>query len=234
MKLTTLNLFGRFNNWPMRREEIVHYLSSVEADIVFFQEVVYLPDESPYAQVTELNDALTYPYEQSAVTRLQTSELYSEHREGQGIISKFPIIKSETLVLRQHPHDHLQRIVQFIDVQVNDQIVKFANVQFAELPFHAVIHFEELLDILRARNEQRIIVGDFNIPNIDVPLYAKFWQQDYISSSATPYISYPSLETRIDYVLIPKTYAFGDITLSGDTLSDHRALTTDVSLSKET
>lgn len=233
MKLSTLNLFGRFDNWPTRRKKIIHYLSDIDADVVFFQEVVYLPDESPYTQVTELNDTLAYPYEHTAVTRLQTSEVYSEHREGQGILSKFPIVKSETLVLRQHPHDHLQRIVQLVDIQVNDQIVKFANVQFAELPIHAGIHFEELLDILRSRHEQRIIVGDFNIPNIDLPLYTKLWQKDYTSSSATPYISYPLFETCIDYILIPKLYTFDDITVSPDGLSDHRAVTANITLRNE-
>lgn len=232
MRITTLNLFGYFDDWQSRQKNIVQYLSNADADIVFFQEVVYLPDKSTYTQVSELGKALTYPYEHIAVTRLQTSTEHSEYREGLSLLSNHPIIKSETLVLRQDPEDHLQRIVQLVDVKIGEEIVMFANVQFAELPRHAATHLQELLEILHSRHEQRIIVGDFNIPNIDIPLYAQLWQQDYISSSATPYISYPSLDTRLDYVLLPKTYAFVETTLSDDTLSDHRALTVEVTLSK--
>ena len=230
MKITTLNLFGRFDDWQSRQKNIIQYLSSADADIIFFQEVVYLPDESAYTQVTDINKTLAYPYEHIAVTRLQTSLQYSEHREGQGLLSKYPIIKSETLVLRQNPEDHLQRIVQLVDIKVGVEIVKFANVQFAELPRHAGNHLQELLEILHSRGEHRIILGDFNIPNIDIPLYAQLWRHDYRSSSATPYISYPSLETRLDYILLPKAYTFTETTLSGDTLSDHRALTAGVAL----
>lgn len=232
MRITTLNLFGRFDDWQSREKNITQYLSGVDADVIFFQEVVYLPDESAYTQVSELNQTLAYPYEHIAVTRLQTSVEHSEHREGQGLLSKHPIIKSETLVLRQNPEDHLQRIVQLVDVKVGEEIVKFANVQFAELPRHAGNHLQELLEILHSRHEHRIILGDFNIPNIDIPLYAQLWHEDYVSSSATPYISYPSLETRLDYILLPKAYTFTETTLSDDTLSDHRAVTVDVTHSQ--
>lgn len=230
MNITSLNLFGRMDNWPDRQTRIIDYLDRAAPDIAFFQEVVYLPDVSPTTQVTELNAILGYPYEHIAVTRLQTSDTYSEYREGQGILSKYPIVKSETLVLRQHPEDHLQRIVQLVDVDYHGVIVQFANIQFAELPRHAGIHFKELIDILRARDESRIILGDFNIPNIDIQVFRQLWEADYISSSATPYISYPLMDTRVDYILLPKAFAFEAITVSSEGLSDHLALSATVTI----
>jgi endonuclease/exonuclease/phosphatase family metal-dependent hydrolase len=229
MIITSLNLFGRFDNWSRRRTNILSYINDTEPDLMFFQEVVYLPEASPLTQVTDLNKRLEYPYyEHIAVTRLQTSDTYSEYREGLGILSKFPVLKSETLVLRQDPRDHLQRIVQLFDIDYHGYTVKFVNVHFSEHQELAALHLVELFDILASRHERRIIVGDFNIP--DLEKYAELWQHDYSASSGEPYVSYPSLKSRIDYILMPKSDAFIDITVSDDGLSDHRALTADIRL----
>lgn len=229
MIITSLNLFGRFDNWPKRRRNIVSYITDVEPDLLFFQEVVYLPDASPITQVSDISKRLERPYyEHIAVTRLQTNNKYSEYREGLGILSKFPVLKSEVLVLRQHENDHLQRIVQLFDIDYYGYTVKYANVHFSEHHDLAMIHLRELFEILHSRHERRIIVGDFNIPNLES--CADIWQHDYTASSGESYISYPSLKTRIDYILMPKSDAFVDISVSGDTLSDHRALTADIRL----
>jgi len=225
MKITTLNLWGR-NNWAAREEAIHDYLQDENPEVVFFQEVVFLPEESIYTQSAELNKKLGYAFEQEAITRLQTSDIYEDYREGLAVLSRHPILKSETLVLKQDPSDHLQRIVQLLDIQIDGQIIKFANVHFGELPHHAEKHLHELLDILNRRHEQRIIIGDFNISYLDI--LDSIWQRRYNASTAVPYISDPGRKSRIDYILVPKPDIFANITLSKDTLSDHRALTAEI------
>ncbi|MBM3210349.1 hypothetical protein FJZ39_03370 [Candidatus Saccharibacteria bacterium] len=225
MKFTSLNLFGYFNDWQSRLPHILNYLSEEKPAVIFFQEVVYLPDTAPRPQAYDVLSKLDYTYQQLAVTRLQGSPHHSEYREGLAAASRFPITHAETLVLRQHPDDHLQRIVQLLDINVNGHTVKFANIHFAEKFHHAEIHFLELLDILKSREDyNRIIVGDFNMP--DLATTADHWQQNYRSSGEHAYISYPSKNYCIDYALIPKTAGVNmAVSTSSDLLSDHRAVT---------
>jgi len=102
IKLTTLNLQG-FTEWETRQPEIVAYLKESDPDVILFQEVLFIPDISPFNQVQLLNQTLQYAYEQSAVTRLQPSPHYRTYREGLAVLSKYPIVKTDTIILRQTP-----------------------------------------------------------------------------------------------------------------------------------
>ncbi len=227
MKITfsSLNVQG-FAEWDDRKANIINYIQQTEPDIVLFQEVTFLPQINAENQVSLLNKSLRYKYENTAITRLQDSPVYENYREGLGIISKYPILKSETIILKQQPHDEHQRIVQLIDILYQDTIVKFANLHFSisdndeNLPRE---HLIELMQILESRGETRILGGDFNMDDIDI--HSDLWQDKYICSSATSYITYPSMNKRVDYYLLPKEYAFTSIATSPDGLSDHRALT---------
>ncbi|HEV7952165.1 MAG TPA: endonuclease/exonuclease/phosphatase family protein [Candidatus Saccharimonadales bacterium] len=226
MKITfgSLNVQA-FADWNTRKQRIVDYVKQSNLDIILFQEVTFLPQINAENQVSLLNKELRYPYENSAVTRLQASPHFENYREGLGLLSKWPILKSETFILKQKQGDEHQRIVQLVDVLYKDEIIKFANVHFSisdndeSFPRE---HLQELLEVLKTRNETRIIGGDFNMNSID--LHADLWQGDYLSSSVKPYVTYPALNKRVDYFLVPKEYAFLNIATSPDGLSDHRGL----------
>lgn len=224
MKVTTLNLQG-FVDWETREPAIVTYLKDTDSDVIFFQEVVFIPEIAPYSSAVLLNQKLTYPYQQVVVSRLQESHTYKTYREGLAVVSKYPITLTETLVLKQDEHDHLQRIVQLFDVEKDGVIIKFANIHFAQNPELAYDNLEELLEILEARKERRIITGDFNMPDLKhIPL----WQKHYNASVSDYYISFPGNNNRIDFVLTPKPQTTKNIVLSPDGISDHRAITVDI------
>ncbi|HET8883949.1 MAG TPA: endonuclease/exonuclease/phosphatase family protein [Candidatus Saccharimonadales bacterium] len=228
MTFTSLNVQG-FDNWENRQVKIIDYLQRTDPDIVLFQEVTFLPQISSHNQVGLLNKSLAYPYENTAVTRLQDSPHYETYREGLGVISKWPITNSETIILKQNPEDEHQRIVQLIDITCDNQVIKFANIHFSISDTNENFprdHLQELLDIFKSRNEVRIIGGDFNMNDID--LHADLWQDAYISSSTVPYMTFPGMNKRVDYFLLPKDHAFLDIFTSPDDLSDHRALSVTV------
>lgn len=230
MKITfgSLNVQA-FDAWDSRKNNIIDFIRQSDLDVVLFQEVTFLPQINAENQVSLLNKELKYPYENSAVTRLQTSPHYENYREGIGLISKWPILKSETFILKQQPHDEHQRIVQLVDMKVGEIVVKFANVHFSisdndeNLPRE---HLRELIEVLESRGETRIIGGDLNMDDVD--LHADLWSEHYISSSVVPYISYPSMNKRVDYFLLPKEYAFLNIATSPDGLSDHRGLVVEI------
>lgn len=224
MKLTTLNLQG-FTDWQRREPKIINYLKQEDPDLIFFQEVVYIPEISAYNPVQLLNKSLHYLFEHSSITRLQVGLEYPTFREGLSILSRAPITKTDTIILKKAPGDEHNRIVQLADVFMNDRVIKFANVHFSitDVTDFATPHLVETLDILQARGEQRIIAGDFNLSDLENARHV--WQDSYVSSESVPYVSFPSQNKRIDYVLIPKKYSFTNITVSDDLLSDHRALT---------
>lgn len=229
MKLTTLNLQG-FTDWQQRKPEIVEYLKTTDPDVILFQEVVFLPGISPFNQAQLLNQELDYPYEHSAVTRLQVGLEYPTYREGLAMLSKYPVTKTDTIVLKKAEGDEHNRVVQLADLRVGNTAVLVANVHFSltdDTDF-ATAHLQETLEIIKDKGEERIIAGDFNIDHLEQ--LSDIWGQDYEASTKIPYISYPAMNKRNDYVLVPKPLMFAELTTSGDELSDHRAVTVEVNL----
>jgi len=231
MKITTLNLQA-FDNWEIRESAITDYLRLVDADIVLFQEAVYLPTISPYNQVQILNRTLNYPYINSAITRLQPSPHYETYREGLAALSKYPVVASDTIVLKQTPGDEHNRIIQLLDVCVGERVIKIANVHFSltDTVDYATAHLKETLDVLAARGEERIIAGDFNINHLEA--LSEMWANNYRSSEEKEYISFPVMNKRVDYFLISKAYTFLDISTSTDGLSDHLAVMADIEIAE--
>ena len=224
MKITTLNLQG-FTNWQQRKSEILAYLTETKPDIILFQEVVFIPEISPFNQAQLLNQELRYPYEHSSVTRLQNSTEHTIFREGLAILSKHPLSKTETIVLKKDPADEHNRIVQLVDVLMDGQPVLLANVHFSitDNQDFATPQLIETLDTIDAKGEQRVIAGDFNLDHLEA--MTNIWSDQYEASTQVPYISFPSWNKRNDYFLVPKNFVFEEITTSGDALSDHRAVT---------
>jgi len=229
VKLTTLNLQG-FTDWHDRKPEIVDYLKSTQPDIIFFQEVVFLPGTAPHNQAQILNEDLQYTYEHSAVTRLQPSHEYEIFREGLAFLSRYPVLKTDTIVLRKAEGDEHNRIIQLIDIQIGGDIVKLANVHFSltDTVDYATAHLQETLDIIKAQGEERIIAGDFNIDHLEE--LSGVWGEDYDASTRVEYVSYPSMGKRNDYVLVPKGLILKHLSTSGNSLSDHRAVTVEIDL----
>lgn len=233
MKITSLNLQG-FEHWNDRLPVILDYLRAESPDIILFQEVVYLPDLSPFNPAQLLGKELGYTYEHSAISRLQVGVEHPVYREGLAALSRYPIMKSDIVVLKQDERDHHQRIVQLLDIMVGTQLVKLANVHFSitdDFDF-ATPQLQEVLDLLASRGEQRIIAGDFNLDHLEAS--EALWGELYHASTVFEYLSFPSWNKRNDYFLIPKDYTFEQFAASGDGLSDHRAITTTLALPHQT
>ena len=226
MRITSLNLRGFFD-WEQRSARVVDFLRRTDPDVILFQEVVYLPDESPFSPVALLNRSLGYPYAHSAITRLQDSPTYGVYREGLAVLSRLPVPATESLALRHEDHDPHRRIVQLIDVQDGPVTHRLADVHLSVRDDFALHHLQELLGILAARGEQRIIGGDFNVNHLE--RHRSLWHDDYVlTSEIEQYVSYPHSQQANDYFLVPRSYAITDMRLSSGDLSDHRALTVDL------
>lgn len=225
MRITSLNLRGFFD-WQARAPRIEAYLKQVDPDVILFQEVVFLPEVSAFTPADLLNRRLRYPYHHGSVTRLQTGRQSSVYREGLALLSRLPVPSTEALVLRHEDGDPHQRIVQLFDVREDGHLWRFSDVHLSVKDEFAINHLKELLGILEARGERRILGGDFNVNHLE--RQASLWRDHYVlTTQLRQYVTHESGQAN-DYFLVPKEFRIDAIQLSGDDLSDHRAVTVDV------
>lgn len=227
MKVTSLNLAG-YKNWSERESNIVSYLEATDSDVVFLQEVKFNIGYSPFTQSRYINSLLPtpYPHSQSSVSRIFESS-GSESREGLAVLSKYPITNSEIMVLKKRADDKHTRIIQKVSLLVDGQIINFTNVHFSNNDYSDE-QLEETLKITKSRNETSVILGDFNI--FDIQAVSDLYSDDYhASTDFYQYVSFPSENVTLDYVLVPREYGFTSLSI-GENLSDHNALTFELSV----
>lgn len=222
MKVTTLNLAG-YKNWAEREANIVSYLESTDSDIVFLQEVKFNREYSPSSQSNYLNSKLhtPYPHTQTSVSRYYVQSDGIESREGLAVLSKYPIINSEVLVLTKRPGDKHTRIIQRVDILINNQMVGFTNVHFSNNEYSDE-QLAETLQIIKDTGSTSIVLGDFNI--FDIKTVSDIYSAEYAASTDfLQYVSFPSENATFDYILMPLDYTFRSLSV-GEGLSDHNAL----------
>lgn len=226
MRITTLNLRGFFD-WDHRMPVVIDYLRDVAPEVLLLQEVVYLPEISPFSPSELLNRDLGFPVRHDAITRLQRGRTHAVYREGLAVLSRLPVPATEVLALRHEVGDPHHRIVQFVDVEAPDGVWPLANVHLSVRDDYALQHLGEVLGMLRTRRQRRVLGGDFNVDHLEQ--HAELWEDAVLTSSIRPYESHPSSHENDDYFLVPTEYRIDRIDVSGDELSDHRAITVDLS-----
>jgi len=227
MRITSLNLRGFFD-WDARLPRVVAYLRDVQPDVLLLQEVVFLPEISPFSPAELLNRELAYPVRHESITRLQRGAQHPVYREGLAVLSRLPVPATEAVVLRHEQGDPHHRIVQFVDVEQGDEVWPLGNVHLSVRDDFALQHLEEVLQMVRAKGERPILGGDFNVDHLEQ--HADLWRgQARLTSEVRQYQSHPSSQENDDYFLVPNEYAIDAVTVSGDDLSDHEALTVDLS-----
>ncbi|HEV7624433.1 MAG TPA: endonuclease/exonuclease/phosphatase family protein [Amnibacterium sp.] len=228
MRITSLNLQG-FADWEARMPRVAAYLQQAAPDVILFQEVVWLPEVSPVTQVDLLGRALGYPYRHESVTRLQRGRVVEDYREGLALLSRHPVPATEALVLHHEQGDPHQRIVQLADVDVDGITWPLMNVHLSVRDDFALHNLEEVLRMQEARGERRILGGDFNVNHLE--RHAHLWRGwGRLTSEGRDYMSRPLSHENDDYFLVPDRYTIESVRISGDDLSDHRALTVDLRL----
>lgn len=226
MRITSLNLQG-FADWEARMPRVLGYLEAMSPDVILFQEVVWLPEISPVTQVDLLGRHLRYPFRHQSVTRLQRGRVVADYREGLGLLSRHPVPSTEALVLHHEDGDPHQRIVQLADVEADGWIWPLMNVHLSVRDDFALHHLEEVLRMQDARQERRILGGDFNVDHLE--RHARLWRGwARLSSEELHYLSRPLSQETDDYFLVPDRYEIAAVQVSGDGLSDHRAVTVDL------
>lgn len=225
MRVISLNLAG-YKNWLERETQIISYLEAANSDLVFFQEVKFNREFSSQTQSKYLNSKLQVPYEytHACVSRYYVQSDGTESREGLAVLSRYPIVDSEVIVLTKQLDDKHTRIIQKVTILIDGHTVTFTNVHFSNNQY-SVEQLAETLHILKEANATSVVLGDFNI--FDIKALADLYTDNYrVSIDFSPYVSFPSENATLDYVLIPRDYAFTSLSV-GEGLSDHNALVFD-------
>ena len=222
LKIISLNLAG-FKDWESRQQKIVDFINIESPDVLLLQEVKFDPSISAYSQSVLLNRLLEnpFPFVQTTVSKFYQPSVGDAFREGLAILSKFPITNSEALVLVKQADDKHPRIIQSADLLVSERRVGVANIHLSNNKY-STEQLRELITIFASRKEERIIAGDFNILQLENE--KESYSENYISSTDfKKYVSFPSENITLDYVLIPKYFAFDSLDVH-EGLSDHNAL----------
>lgn len=220
--LLSLNLAG-YKDWSKRQAAIVAALNQVGADIVLLQEVRYDPSISLLNQAEFINSLLAVPYEYSVsdICRFYAPSIGEPYREGLAILSRLPLHNPETLALTKAPDDKHTRIVQSVDVAIDGVSCGLTNVHFSNNQY-STSQLKEVIDILGNRNKSNLIAGDFNI--LDINTQRSLFEDNYtVSTDITAYISFPSENATLDYILLPNKLRYISVkTVEG--LSDHNGI----------
>lgn len=234
LKIMTLNLW-RYYDWGNRKKNIIKLINGNSPDVIGMQEVQTNTSFSFYPQSNDIANNTDYKYRTFAPTSVKFNQIDKKGKKtmrathGLAILSKYPIISSESYVLEQQKSDKEARSVLFCTIQKNDQIIEVCNVHFSNDDDLAHLHLKELMEICTERKINPIIFGDFNL--FDISKYKSNILSNYLSSiDFKNYQSYPKDNGTLDYVLVPDKYSIKKVICPTLYVSDHRALITDIKL----
>ena len=232
LKIMTLNIERYDHDWPERKKNIIRRIKKEKPDIVFMQEVF---DDTRYQkpggdnQLTQLNKELKYKH-----TLLDIAEQVVQHGnpvtkpvfDCLGCLTNLPVCKHAAIHLEKKENDRHFRAVQIIGLQLHGEDITFYNAHYSNND-DSELQLKETMKIAEARKEQPIILGDLNI--LSPEIVAKACGKKYICSyDVKKYISIPSKNETLDYIIIPKNMKFKSIICDGDGYSDHRPLTAEI------
>jgi endonuclease/exonuclease/phosphatase family metal-dependent hydrolase len=236
MKIMTFNIARYDYNWNARKSRIIDAVLKEKPDIVFMQEVFddqrHQDNDGPH-QGEQLNEQLKY----KNLIYDVVEQTITEHKQdvkklvfdGLLCLTNLPVIEQRIVRLKKHESDRHYRAIQIIKVLYHGKEVLFYNTHYSNTNEWSKLHIEETRDYFTEKSELPIIVGDLNIlnPEIIKEVLGNMLESSY---DVKKYISFPSKNEVLDYILIPKKQKFIDVRCDYDNCSDHRPLIAEIKL----
>ncbi len=160
LTVLTLNLWNRAPPWEERLAVIRAGLAARAPDVVSLQEVISLPDVG-FDQAAQIADGLGY---EVAFAQSPTGEFIL----GNAVLSRFPIVERDVLILPQGGHDE-GRCALFTRLQTPWGPLPFVATHLHWKLHHGHIRYaqvqalvDHLAGFVRAGDLPPVIAGDFN------------------------------------------------------------------------
>ncbi len=226
ISLFTLNLW-RYYDFDLRFPKIIRELKEKQPDVIFLQEVQIDKTKSPFSQVELIKKELSeYIYSLHSTIYLKTNQrnekLVVPIQHGMAVLSKYPIVNSFEYYLPLQEGNEEPRSILCCDIDINGVVRKFANIHFTNNEEMAKDQIGDFLGFIKSRNEERIMVGDFNMFHLYE--YKSLLKGYKLSYDYKKYISYPKDNGTLDYILIPESCEFESLELINEDLSDHKGI----------
>jgi len=243
MKILTLNMW-RYYEWEKRKSELVAFLKEQDADVVLLQEVA--SDERIIDtwknQAHELAVALKYPnyiYGKLMDMKKWHGKPITWHMEfGVGILSKYPIVTSERVLLPQVEKEKTFGFLHAV-LRTPQGHIDCISVHYENTDKGSREQLHQTLLWCAKKRLLPIIGGDFNMKIVhDVQEIAK----DYvISYDVTPYKSfYPTEHSHdkvpitLDYIIAhKKQFVMKEVLCVSNKVSDHNPVIAIIDLKKK-
>lgn len=243
MKILTINIW-RYYEWEKRKEKVINFLKEQNADIVFLQEAAYderLKDKWPN-QIKEINEKLKY----SDSTFGKLMEMRKWHDKpinwvmyyGFGILSKYPIINSEVVILPYIEKDKKFGFMHAV-IEIPEGNIDLIDVHFENTNAGSKQHLKQTLDWCKKKGIKPIIAGDFNMKVVED--LKKLAEKDYyISYVVKPYnsfmptkFSHDQVPITLDYIVPHKDkFEIKNIECINNGISDHNPVIAEIKIKK--
>lgn len=217
IKLFSLNLWNLNDDFKRRMQLIDQWVKHTSPNIVFLQEVSKDPDSA------RLQSDLIYAGDASIHRFYASQYQWDEREEGLAILTHFPVLGVESMMLPEAENDGLRRVL-IVVLDIGGQRVVAANTHFAFRLGQDEARLEQsrhLLNCLVAacvyyKTESIILAGDFNavpespavteitqgeLPLIDIFAHTEERTHKFTASSTNPYVNSDDGADRwIDYI----------------------------------
>lgn len=183
-------LSGMTNNLPVEKpkslfdqnlNKVIYELKKSDADIVCFQEIDFGSKRSFHLDQQQELAKLGYPYYGKNINwdkkyvpfpYFPFSMHFGKMLSGQSVLSKFPIVEQDRIVLKRNPNNpfyydsfYLDRLAQLTKIEIKGRTVILINVHLeAYDPSTRRAQFQEIknLYLKYAKEFPTILLGDFN------------------------------------------------------------------------
>jgi endonuclease/exonuclease/phosphatase family metal-dependent hydrolase len=147
--------------------------------------------------------------------------------DGLACLTNLDIVDNGLRYLVRATDDRHYRAIQTITIEHEGECVTFFHVHFSNRTDWAREHVRETITVAAEQPELPIILGDLNV--LDIQGMADLYSPRYHTSyDVEPYISFPSKDEVLDYVLLPHGMTFTSVQCTEDVLSDHRPLLVEI------
>lgn len=225
-----------YYEWEQRKENIAALVKHEQPDIIALQEVQTNQAFSPYPSSDFVADCGGYPYRAFSGTWQRNDQIDANGNRtqrtsyGRALVSKYPILSSETYFLEKYPDHDEENSVQFCRLDIDGVVIDVCNVHLANTDKHSELHLREVVQLCKVRGIEPILLGDFN--NFDLAQFKDTLLNGYrLTTDIAEYTSMPKDKGTLDYICVPATkFVLSDVTCPPNYVSDHRALITSVEL----
>lgn len=230
VKILSLNIFRYYQDWELRKSRIIKFIKEINPDLIVLQECFddSRHNKSGNNQGVQLNKELFFKNCLYSIAEKLESEggkpIVAPVYDGLCVLTDLPIVYNQDIKLAKADDDKHTRIIQKVVLSKEGEKFMIFHTHFSNRDDFAKDHLQEAVNLAKQEEFLPIILGDLNIKIQDDVM--EVGGEDFnISWFFKKYISYPLKEETLDYVLLPKKdFKFETISLSGEDLSDHRAL----------